>query len=50
VREEVARHGFVFKESRPGFYDAEYGKKMYFLIFEKPLPNSFNFMATLRLF
>jgi predicted methyltransferase/thiol-disulfide isomerase/thioredoxin len=35
VREEVVRHGFVFKESRPGFYDAEYGKKMYFLIFEK---------------
>ncbi len=40
VREEVARHGFVFKESRPGFYDAEYGKKMYFLIFERPLQNS----------
>jgi predicted methyltransferase len=39
VREEVARHGFVFKESRPGFYDAEYDKKMYFLIFEKPLPD-----------
>ncbi|HSE97442.1 MAG TPA: methyltransferase domain-containing protein [Blastocatellia bacterium] len=37
VREEIARNGFVFKESRPGFYDAEYGKKMYFLIFEKPL-------------
>jgi predicted methyltransferase len=40
VRAEVTRQGFVFKESRPGFYDAEYGKKMYFLIFEKPLPNS----------
>ena len=40
VRAEVTRHGFVFKESRPGFYDAEYGKKMYFLIFESPLPNS----------
>ncbi len=40
VREEVARQGFVFKESRPGFYDAEYGKKMYLLIFERPLPNS----------
>jgi predicted methyltransferase len=40
VREEVARHGFVFKESRPGFYDAEYSKKFYFLIFERPLPNS----------
>ena len=39
VREEVARHGFVFKESRPGFCDEEYGKKMYFLIFEKPLQN-----------
>ncbi|MGH9938152.1 MAG: methyltransferase domain-containing protein [Blastocatellia bacterium] len=39
VREEVARHGFVFKESRPGFYDPEYGKKMYFLIFERPLLN-----------
>jgi predicted methyltransferase len=37
VREEVARNGFVFKEGRPGFYDAEYGKKMYFLIFERPL-------------
>jgi predicted methyltransferase len=40
VRKEVARHGFVFKESRPGFYDSEYGKKMYFLIFESPLLNS----------
>jgi predicted methyltransferase len=39
VREEVTRHGFDFKESRPGFYDAEYGKKFYFLIFEKPLPD-----------
>lgn len=38
VREEITRPGFVFKESRPGFYDAEYGKKMYFLIFEKPSP------------
>lgn len=38
VREEVARTGLVFKKSRPGFYDAEYGKKMYFLIFEKPSP------------
>ena len=36
VREEVARHGFVFKESRPGFYDEEYGKRFYFLVFEKP--------------
>ncbi len=36
VREEITRHGFVFKDSRPGFYDPEYGKKMYFLIFEKP--------------
>lgn len=36
AREEIVRHGFVFKESRPGFYDREYGKKMYFLIFEKP--------------
>jgi predicted methyltransferase len=36
VREEVGRQGFIFKESRPGFYDAGYGKKMYFLIFEKP--------------
>lgn len=36
VREEVARNGFVFKENRPGFYDAEYDKKMYFLVFEKP--------------
>jgi SAM-dependent methyltransferase len=40
VREEIASQGFVFKESRPGFYDAEYGKRMYFLIFEKPLPGS----------
>jgi predicted methyltransferase len=40
VREEVTRNGFVFKESRPGFYDAEYGKKFYFLIFERPLPKS----------
>lgn len=36
VREEIARNGFGFKEGRPGFYDAEYGKKMYFLVFEKP--------------
>jgi predicted methyltransferase len=36
VRTEVTHNGFVFKETRPGFYDAEYGKKMYFLIFEKP--------------
>jgi predicted methyltransferase len=36
VREEIVRNGFVFKESRPGFYDAEYGKKMYFLVFERP--------------
>ena len=36
VRVEVARSGFVFKENREGFYDAEYGKRMYFLIFEKP--------------
>jgi predicted methyltransferase len=36
VREEVTRQGFVFKESRPGFDDVEYGKRMYFLIFEKP--------------
>jgi predicted methyltransferase len=40
VRAEVARHGFVFKESRPGFYDPDYGKKMYFLIFETPQPDS----------
>ena len=40
VREDVGRHGFVFKESRPGFYDAEYGKKMYFLLFEKTVQAS----------
>jgi predicted methyltransferase len=39
VREEVARHGFVFKESRPGFHDSDTGKKLYFLIFERPLPD-----------
>lgn len=39
VREEVTRQGFVFKESQPGFYDKEYGKNMYFLIFERPLMN-----------
>lgn len=42
VQAEVARIGFAFKESRPGFYDAEYGKKMYFLLFEKPVPRSDN--------
>ena len=36
VREEVISNGFVFKDARPGFYDAEYGKQMYFLVFEKP--------------
>jgi predicted methyltransferase len=40
VREEVERNGFVFKESRPGFYDSENGKKMYFLVFERPASNS----------
>jgi len=39
VRQEIARHGFIFKESKPGFYDAEYGKKFYFLIFERPSSN-----------
>jgi predicted methyltransferase len=39
VREEVTSNGFVFKESRPGFYDEEYGKKFYFLIFERSTPN-----------
>ena len=37
VLEELRRNGFVFKESRPGFYDAEYGKKFYLLIFERPV-------------
>lgn len=36
VRQEITRQGFVFKGSRQGFYDPEYGKKMYFFIFEKP--------------
>jgi predicted methyltransferase len=36
VQKEVVRNGFSFKEKRPGFDDAEYGKKMYFLVFEKP--------------
>jgi predicted methyltransferase len=36
VRTEVSKAGFTFKESRPGFSDAEYSKKFYFLIFEKP--------------
>jgi predicted methyltransferase len=39
VREEITRNGFVFKESRPGFYDAEYGKRFYFFLFDKPLQN-----------
>jgi predicted methyltransferase len=39
VREEITRNGFIFKESRLGFSDPEYGKKMYFLIFERPIPN-----------
>jgi hypothetical protein len=43
VREEIVRKGFVFKESRPGFYDAEYGKKMYFLVFEKPFATGIEF-------
>ena len=37
VRQEVVRNGFVFKERRPGFHDAEYSKEMYFLVFERPL-------------
>ena len=40
VREEVTHQGFIFKESRPGFIEAEYGKRMYFLIFERPLTTS----------
>jgi len=39
VKEDLTRNGFAFKESQPGFYDAEYGKKMYFLVFEKPAAN-----------
>lgn len=35
VKTEVTRQGFAFKETRPGFYDAEYGKQMYCLLFEK---------------
>src|SRR5215475_136802 len=51
VRAEVARHGFVFKESRRGFYDPDSGKKMYFLIFERPLPNQdFRFRFTASAF
>ncbi len=33
VKTEVARQGFIFKESLAGFYDAEYDKRMYFLVF-----------------
>ena len=40
VKKEVVNNGFVFRESRPGFYDAEYGKNMYFLVFEKPASES----------
>jgi two-component system, LytTR family, response regulator len=36
VRAEVTRQGFVFKESLLGSDDVEYGKRMYFLVFEKP--------------
>ena len=36
VRQEIARQGFTFVDSRPGFYDAEYDKKFYYLVFEKP--------------
>ena len=36
VRQELKKQGFAFVDSRPGFYDAEYDKKFYFLIFEKP--------------
>jgi predicted methyltransferase len=36
VQDEVVRLGFHFKERRPGFRDEEYGKQMYFLVFEKP--------------
>jgi predicted methyltransferase len=39
IKEEISGNGFAFKESRPGFYDAAYGKKMYFLVFEKPALN-----------
>ena len=40
VKTEVVKNGFVFRESRQGFYDSEYGKNMYFLVFEKPQPES----------
>jgi predicted methyltransferase len=36
VQEDAVRAGFAFRERRPGFHDAEYGKQMYFLVFEKP--------------
>jgi len=40
VQKEVVNNGFLFREKRPGFYDAEYGKNMYFLVFEKPQSGS----------
>jgi predicted methyltransferase len=36
VRQEMKQQGFSFVDSRPGFYDAEYDKRFYFLIFGKP--------------
>lgn len=36
VREDVARNGFHFLRSEPGFMDQDEHKKQYFLIFDKP--------------
>jgi predicted methyltransferase len=37
VQDDAVRAGFAFRERRKGFHDVEYGKQMYFLVFEKPL-------------
>ncbi len=35
VREEVSASGFVFRGEEPGFWDPDYDKPMFFLIFRK---------------
>ncbi|MDA2913644.1 class I SAM-dependent methyltransferase [Acidobacteriia bacterium AH_259_A11_L15] len=38
VREDAARHGFVFLGERPGFTRPSDNKQFWFLIFQKPVP------------
>lgn len=42
VREDLARNGFRFVRSEPGFLSADTHKNFFFLIFQKPEPPTFS--------